>query len=150
MQLPDSLRNAFQTLGGRTVYDGVGVEPDVLVPIPRASLLEIALIQNNVYFDFANEYRAANEEFDYAELPDSVFQAFAAYLVDMGFTYESRAQRHLNGLRESLGADEPELDRGNERASGRTYRPENGRFTGVSRTNCTGALCRTLIALLHG
>jgi len=111
MQLPDSLRNAFQTLGGRTVYDGVGVEPDVLVPIPRASLLEIALIQNNVYFDFANEYRAANEEFDYAELPDSVFQAFAAYLVDVGFTYESRAQRHLNGLRESLGADEPELDR---------------------------------------
>jgi carboxyl-terminal processing protease len=101
-QLPDSLRNSFSTRAGRTVYDGVGIDPDVRVFTGRSSLFETALLRQNTYFFFANEYRSEYDAFPYDVLPDYVFDAFIDYLMRSGFTYESRTQYHLSGMREQL------------------------------------------------
>lgn len=109
LQLPDSLRNAFTTRGGRTVYDGVGIDPDVRVGLPRPSLLETSLMRNNTYFFFANEYQSVHDAFDYQELPDSVFDEFLEYLQRSGFTYESRAHYHLSGIRAQMDSTDTHI-----------------------------------------
>lgn len=101
-QLPDSLRNKFSTRAGRTVRDGVGIDPDIRIPSPRLSLFEIALLRQNAYFFFANEYRSEHESFPYDSLPDEVYDAFIEYLMRSGFSYESRTQYHFTGMREQL------------------------------------------------
>ena len=45
VKVPDSLKTAFKTRNGRTVYDGFGIEPDVEVEHETSSLLSIALLQ---------------------------------------------------------------------------------------------------------
>lgn len=101
-QVPDSLRNPFQTRAGRTVYDGVGIDPDILVDRETQSLAEIALLQNSAYFFFANEYRAQQPDFDYEVLPDEVYAAFLGYLERTAFDYTTRPQRFLAQLEEQL------------------------------------------------
>ena len=46
----------FYTKGGRVVRDGGGVEADIKVAAPQASVLEVSLQQQGVFFDFANEW----------------------------------------------------------------------------------------------
>jgi carboxyl-terminal processing protease len=101
-QLPDSLRNQFRTLGGRIVYDGVGIDPDILVPVRSQSLLEVALLRQSSYFFFASEYASGNDTY----LPESdaepAFLSFADYLLRSDFVYETRAQRYFAGISTQL------------------------------------------------
>lgn len=41
---------------GRTVRDGGGVEADIKVSSPEASLLEVTLVQQGAFFDYATEW----------------------------------------------------------------------------------------------
>ncbi|MDI6402770.1 S41 family peptidase, partial [Balneolaceae bacterium ANBcel3] len=78
--VPDSLRSRFSTKSGRTVYEGIGIEPDVYVEKRQQSLLEIALLQNSHYFFFVNEFISGMEvspaDIGQAEL----LQEFYSYL----------------------------------------------------------------------
>ncbi len=59
--IPDSLRKAFKTAAGRTVYDGGGIRPDVVVdPFSGEPLIKY-LLEERYVFDFANEFRNNNE-----------------------------------------------------------------------------------------
>lgn len=55
---PDTVHNAFKTKGGRIVYDGGGIAPDLEVPDETPSVVEIALYRSSVFFKFANQYQA--------------------------------------------------------------------------------------------
>ena len=105
-QVPDSLRNAFRTRAGRTVYDGVGIDPDVVLDRQAQSLVEIALLQNSAYFFFANEYRAQYPTFNSDGLPSQAYDAFMQYLSRTSFDYTTRSQRFLMQLEEQLSGDE--------------------------------------------
>ena len=82
----DSSKREFKTRNGRTVYEGRGIEPDVTSEKEELSILEVALLQEGMYFDFATRYEATHSTFEGSELPDNVYQEFRDYLNEQGFT----------------------------------------------------------------
>ena len=46
----------FRTDKGRLVRDGGGIEPDIFVAAPRASELELGLLEQNAFLAFAGEW----------------------------------------------------------------------------------------------
>ena len=104
-EVPDSLRSKHNTLGGRVVFEGIGIEPDLVVPQRQHGMLEIALLQNSHYFFFANEYTSGREQLDPGMGPDDYYGLFLEYLEAQDFEYTTRAERHFNRFLESLDTD---------------------------------------------
>lgn len=98
----DSSRREFKTRNGRKVFEGRGIEPDIESGIQNLSILEISLLQQSMYFDFATEYEARNSSFNYEELPNDVFEQFKEYLKDEGFSYKTDSEKLLEELEEEL------------------------------------------------
>lgn len=69
--VPDSLRKAFKTNAGRTVYDGGGIRPDVGVDEFGGEPLLKYIVDEQLLFDFANRYRNSHEAIPAGELPDA-------------------------------------------------------------------------------
>lgn len=103
-EVPDSLKERFETKGGRTVYEGIGIEPDLTVEQRQQSMLEIALLQNSHYFFFANEYIAEIDTLEAKVDTEKLFETFQQYLSDQDFEYTTRAERHLENFRKSLNS----------------------------------------------
>jgi carboxyl-terminal processing protease len=100
----DSLKVAFKTLGGRTVYDGVGIDPDIKMEPEKLSQIAIALITKNLIFDYATQYRATNEAIGSAKnfvLNDKDYDEFVTYVNKQGFTYETRSEKLIDQLKET-------------------------------------------------
>lgn len=95
-------QKAYKTRNGRTVYEGRGIEPDIELAKDKMSLPELSLLRQGMYFDFATRYEAANNSFEYEELPDEVFEEFKAYLEEQKFEYETDSEIYLNKLTEEL------------------------------------------------
>ncbi|WP_020401729.1 S41 family peptidase [Gracilimonas tropica] len=98
----DSSRQEFKTRNGRTVYEGRGIEPDIPVDTGKLNMLEIALMQQGMYFDFATTFEAQNKTFEYKELPDEIFDDFKAFLTANNFEYQTDAEKLLAELSEQL------------------------------------------------
>lgn len=98
-QIPDSLRRAFTTKNGRTVYDGFGIEPDVKVSEDNLSRLQLALLQNNSFFFFVADYIAQNDE----EMPENIYGWFLDNLENENFDYETQAERSISQLMSNTG-----------------------------------------------
>jgi carboxyl-terminal processing protease len=60
-KMPDSLRTAFKTHNGRTVFDGGGVRPDLEVDEFSGQPLLKLMMDERLLFDFANHYRNSHE-----------------------------------------------------------------------------------------
>jgi carboxyl-terminal processing protease len=101
LAIPDSIRRAFMTKNGRTVYDGRGIEPDIMMESSDASLLELALKQNNMFFFFVNE-RLANVSPENREIPDDLYRQFSRYLIEGGFTFDTPVDSHLDAISSNL------------------------------------------------
>ncbi|MFA6335290.1 MAG: S41 family peptidase [Bacteroidales bacterium] len=54
--IPDSLIKAFKTLKGRTVYDGGGVTPDVVIESQTFSRPALSLVYGEILHEYAIEY----------------------------------------------------------------------------------------------
>ncbi|MEX0779117.1 MAG: S41 family peptidase [Balneolales bacterium] len=102
VEVPDSLRTPFKTLSGRTVYEGIGIEPDIQVDDGPQSLLEVALLQNSHYFFFANQYASENPEFDLELVDEALFDSFQVYLEKEEFNYKTRSEHYYTEFTESL------------------------------------------------
>lgn len=105
VQVPDSLRKEFKTRNGRRVYDGIGIDPDVLIEDSPQKLVEIALLQNSAYFFYANEYQSRNREFTSDSVDQSILDDFYAYLDRTGFDFTTRSERYLASLESQLEED---------------------------------------------
>ncbi len=100
----DSLKVAYKTLGGRTVYDGVGIDPDIKIEPEKLSQIAIALITKNLMFDYATEYRAKREAIGSAknfQLTDKEYDEFVDYVNKQGFSYETRSEKLIDALKET-------------------------------------------------
>lgn len=98
--VPDSLRRSFTTKNGRTVYDGLGIEPDVKVQQEEESRARVALLQNNTFFFFIADYISKNGQ---DGKPDDLYDRFMDYLDAQDFDYSVSAEQHLEKLSESTG-----------------------------------------------
>jgi carboxyl-terminal processing protease len=78
--IPDSLATPYKTKNGRTVYDKGGIEPDVVTPDSLPSNILIALVFNNIIFDFCNEFAAKHDTIlppNQFNLSTEIYQQFA-------------------------------------------------------------------------
>lgn len=102
LKFADSTMNKFNTKTGRSVYDGNGVYPDVLVNTPKLSPITISLINKNLFFDYANAYKKNNKEIAPAtsfQLTENEYAAFVNGMAGRDYSYTSRTERLLSDLR---------------------------------------------------
>ena len=103
LKVPDSLKTAFQTKGGRTVYDGFGIEPDVEVEPEYMSNIAVALMQKFLIFDYATQFRRAHATIPPAsvfEVSDEMYADFCQFLKDRKLTYNTMTERVIKELRD--------------------------------------------------
>ena len=102
MKVPDSLKTAFKTRNGRTVYDGFGIEPDVEVEHETSSLLSIALYNRFHFFNYAKKYHKEHPSIAPAgqfEITDEIYNDFVNYLSDKTYDYTTYTENIINDLR---------------------------------------------------
>lgn len=100
-KIPDSLRNAFKTKGGRTVYDGLGIEPDITIEPEYASNIAIALISKFLCFDYATKFVKENPNIASAkdfEITDEIYNDFIEFLKDKDYNYTTTSEKILDDL----------------------------------------------------
>ncbi len=103
-KLPDSLRTAFKTRKGRTVYDGSGVEPDVEIPKKIYGNVTQSLLDRHLIFDFASKYKLANDSIKAAKefgLTDKDFEDFVAFAQNKDYTYQTKTEKTVEKLNKS-------------------------------------------------
>jgi carboxyl-terminal processing protease len=99
--IPDSLAVAYKTKNGRTVYDKGGVEPDVTTDEVEASTILVTLVQNNLVFDFANQYYVNHPtlaEADQFVVDDQLYGQFLAFVQGKDFKYKTETEDLLEEL----------------------------------------------------
>ncbi len=104
IKIPDSLKVAFKTASGRTVYDGGGIDPDILIEPERLNKITIALLQNNLIFNYATIYHAEHKEIAAAKdfsITDKEYDDFVAYLADKDYDYTTKSEELLEQFEKS-------------------------------------------------
>lgn len=93
----------FNTRNGRKVYDGGGISPDIKMESAELSPISMALLQQNIIFDFATRYYYDNnvESPDSFQLTDSDFEDFKSFLETSSFNYETATETKLKQLEET-------------------------------------------------
>lgn len=100
-KIPDSLKTAFKTKGGRTVYDGLGIEPDVTIEPKYASNIAITLITKFLCFDYATKFVKENPNIASAkdfEITDEIYNDFIEFLKDKDYNYTTTSEKILDDL----------------------------------------------------
>ncbi len=89
--------NKFSTKGGRTVYDGGGILPDIEVETAVFSPITTALLKDQAIFDYATQYYYNNQmtTWDGFEFKDSDFRDFLDFLKMKGFDYETETEKEF-------------------------------------------------------
>ena len=103
LKVPDSLKTAFKTKSGRTVYDGFGIEPDIEVEPDYMSNLGMALAQKLLVFDYATQFYRTHKEIAPArefEISDDIYSDFCRFLKEKKLSYNTVTERYIKDLRE--------------------------------------------------
>ena len=100
--IPDSLKVAFETSRGRTVYDGGGIEPDVFINPLSLSNVSVALLTNFHIFDYANHYYRNNSDIppaDKFEITEKIFNDFLNFVEGKDYSYTTESELYIERLR---------------------------------------------------
>lgn len=106
--VPDSLKKAFKTTNGRTVYDGGGIDPDINIANNGGSPLGEALLNQGLLFDYATLYASRHATIGEARnfsLSDAEYQEFVAWVKTRSYTYESPLEEQIQQLRKTAKAE---------------------------------------------
>ncbi|MBK7269801.1 MAG: S41 family peptidase [Flavobacteriales bacterium] len=85
---------AFKTKAGRTVYDGRGIWPDRKVEEPELAKVVGGLYADDVFFDFATQYRRSHDSIGPAEsftISEALYQEFTQFAKGRSFTYDTES-----------------------------------------------------------
>lgn len=105
----DSAMKAFDTKGGRIVYNGNGVYPDVPVETPKLSPVAISLISKSLFFDYANTYKKTHCTVAPAlsfKITDADYEQFIATLNNKDYSYASKTEQLLADLKKQAEEEE--------------------------------------------
>lgn len=124
ISVPDSVKKAFKTAKGRTVYDGGGIDPDIKIENTDASAITQVLYLNGFIFDFATQYAYKHPTIANAKdfsLTDAEYQEFVTWMQGKNYNYRSLAEVQLTSLIEEAKREryyielKPQLDQINAR-----------------------------------
>jgi len=99
--------NSFKTKGGRKVYDGGGILPDIEVETAVFSPITTALLKDNAIFDYATEYHYKNQMTDWSgfTFSEDDFKDFMAFLKRNNFKYETETEKEFEEAMRRADAD---------------------------------------------
>jgi carboxyl-terminal processing protease len=99
-KIPDSLMTEFQTRNGRKVYDGGGINPDIITTSEKIGSIIVSLFRERIFFDFATDFRFENESIaqDFV-FSDENFEQFVSYISDKEYTYKTKTEKALENLK---------------------------------------------------
>lgn len=107
--VPDSLINEFRTAGGRKVYDGGGIVPDVKIDAEYVSRFALTLYAMGYMEDWADDYmrKHPNKEIDVRtfSLTDEDYADFCRFIEECDVPYESETRRALTALEKAVEND---------------------------------------------
>ncbi len=107
--VPDSLITEFRTAGGRKVYDGGGIVPDVKVDAEYVSRFALTLYAMGYMEDWADEYmrKHHDEVIDVRtfKLTDEDYADFCRFVEERDVPYESETRRALTTLEKAAKND---------------------------------------------
>ncbi len=101
-EIPDSIKTAFKTQNGRTVYDGHGVEPDIAIDNERYGKIIGGLTRAHLFFDFAIDYRQKHNSIPPAakfQLTDKDFEDFRRFISTKDYSYDTETEAALKSMR---------------------------------------------------
>lgn len=122
--VPDSLKKEFSTTHGRKVFDGGGIEPDVILPSTESSLLTQTLYLNGFLFDYATLYASRHASIPPAKifsLTDQEYQDFVMWMKDKKYDYKSPLETEMTSFIEEAKKEKyyselkPQIDQINNR-----------------------------------
>jgi len=106
--VPDSLKNAFKTKNGRTVYDGGGITPDFDVDEMEYSRPTISMFYADIFGEYSIEYFKKHETIPSPEefhLSDEDYEDFIEYAKTQDFDSRSAAETVLERLKSAAMDD---------------------------------------------
>jgi carboxyl-terminal processing protease len=98
-----SQREIFHTNGGRVVYGGGGIVPDIVIEREKYKPIEYNLERQSMFFDFAVSYVAEHPSIpkDF-EVDDQMIAKFKDFLNKKDFTYKSALELDLDTLKRHI------------------------------------------------
>jgi carboxyl-terminal processing protease len=101
-KVPDSLITAYKTKNGRTVYDGLGIDPDIKTEPANLSALSTSLLMKYLFFKYATKYEREHPSISPAnefEISDVIYNDFIAFLADKDYDYTTKSEEALDNLK---------------------------------------------------
>jgi len=100
-KIADSLMTSFQTKNGREVFDGGGINPDIITETGIFSNIIVSLFRERLFFDYATDFRFENDSIatDFI-FSDSNYEHFVDYLSGKEYTYKTKTEEALEKLKE--------------------------------------------------
>jgi carboxyl-terminal processing protease len=107
----DTEDEVYYTNGGRIVYGGGGIVPDIEVDRERYQPIEINLERQSMFFNFAVEYTSKHPDVPRdIEITDEIFNEFRDYCKEKEFDYKSQMELSLEEFEETVAdAEQTEL-----------------------------------------
>ncbi len=98
-----SLKEVFYTRGGRIVYGGGGITPDIIVEYPELSPLSMNLERLSTFFDFSIRYTTEHPDLpsDF-EVTDEMIAEFREFLREKEFTYKGRLEKAFEEFKSAV------------------------------------------------
>ena len=107
--VPDSLISEFRTRGGRKVYDGGGIVPDVKIEPKYVSRFAVTLYAMGLMEDWADKYMRTHhtDKIDVRTftITDEDYADFCSYIADKEIPYESETRQALKALERAMERD---------------------------------------------
>ena len=107
--VPDSLISEFRTRGGRKVYDGGGIVPDVKIGPKYVSRFAVMLYAMGLMEDWADKYMRTHhtDKIDVRTftITDEDYADFCSYIADKEIPYESETRQALKALERAMERD---------------------------------------------
>jgi carboxyl-terminal processing protease len=107
-KVPDSLITAFKTKGGRIVYDGAGIMPDVRTKDETFEPVLVSLISRFHIFNYATQYYLKHPQLapvkDF-EMTESEYAAFLDFLKDKDYSYKTKSEVELEDLKKNASEE---------------------------------------------
>jgi carboxyl-terminal processing protease len=98
-----SKKEIFHTKGGREVYGGGGIVPDVEIEREKYKPIEYNLERQSLFFDFAVSYIAKHPDIPKTfEVNDQIIAEFKQFLKEKNFTYKSALELDLDNLKKHV------------------------------------------------
>ena len=101
-KIPDSLIRAFKTKNGRIVYDGGGINPDLVTARKQFSNIALTLYTKFLIFDYATKFAREHPVIapaDTFEIDEATYKDFLTFIADKSYDYSTKSERALETLK---------------------------------------------------